>query len=203
MDDRRYAPATLRNRQAILEVLQQFLPPQGVVLEVASGTGEHGVFFAPQLAPRSWLPSDMSREALTSIRAWRQHMPCPFLLEPIELDIRSGNLAHPLKEKITAIVNINMIHIAPWSACEGLMTTAQKILPSGGILYLYGPFRRGGNHTAPSNAAFDQSLQQQNPDWGVRNLEDVSDLAARHQLSLAEIVEMPANNLSVLFKKVA
>lgn len=201
MDNRYYSPATQRNRQPILEVLQQVLPSQGIVLEVASGSGEHGVFFSPHLAPRSWLPSDISRDAIASIRAWQNHSPNPFFLDPIELDVSLGHLDHPLKGEITAIVNINMIHISPWSACEGLINLAQRILPIGGILYLYGPFKRQGQHTAPSNALFDQSLRLQNPDWGVRELEDVVDLASQFELQLQKIIEMPANNLSIVFDK--
>jgi Protein of unknown function (DUF938) len=212
-DARQSAPATERNREPILNVLQQVLPPTGTILEISSGTGEHAVFFAPQLHPRKWLPSDPNPQARASIAAWRAECPVETLYPPIALDVHEpiwGVEAEPRPEAlqdidfnrdpITAIVNINMIHIAPWSACLGLMAGAQRILPPGGILYLYGPFKQGGNHTAPSNAAFDASLRAQNPEWGVRDLEAVVAVAHRHRLSLLQTYPMPANNLSVVFQ---
>lgn len=208
MDARQSAPATQRNREPILEVLQQILPPNGTILEISSGTGEHGVFFAPRLSPRSWLPSDPNPAARASIAAWKAACPSPNLENPIALDAREPlwvveqpdfELAAP----ITAIVNINMIHIAPWSACLGLLAGAKRILPGDGILYLYGPYKQGGQHTAPSNAAFDESLRQQNPEWGVRDLETVITAATEQGFSLVKTVAMPANNLSVIFQKQA
>lgn len=216
-DARQYAPATQRNQQPILEILQQVLPPAGTVLEISSGTGEHAVFLAPRLAPRWWLPSDPNPAALASIEAWQQHLPSPNLLPPIALDVRNPvwgvepalglnelPTVHPkgphLKAPITAIVNINMIHIAPWEACLGLMAGARRTLPTDGVLYLYGPFKQGGIHTAPSNATFDESLRQQNAQWGVRDLEAVIEAAAAERLSLIQTFSMPANNLSVLFQ---
>jgi hypothetical protein len=211
-DLRRYAPATERNREPILVILQQVLPPTGTILEISSGTGEHAVFMAPQLAPRYWLPSDPNPDARSSIAAWLQSVPCDNIYPPIDLDasslpwlVESKDLPncdlqqHP----ITAIVNINMIHIAPKSAYLGLFAGANRILPIGGILYLYGPFKQGGVHTAPSNAAFDQSLQSQNPEWGVRDLDEITAVAQSHNLSLQQVDPMPANNLSVVFKLVA
>jgi hypothetical protein len=202
-DHRQYAPATDRNRQPILEVLQQVLPANGTVLEISSGTGEHAIFFAPQLAPRQWLPSDPSPEARASISAWQQHHPSENLHPPIALDASAEQWPIEAGEDlgIRAIVNINMIHIAPWSACQGLMAGAGRILPSGGILYLYGPYKRNGHHTAPSNAAFDESLRSRNSAWGVRDLEAVTEEAKTQGLILDKIVEMPANNLSVIFRK--
>lgn len=153
-DDRQYAPATQRNREPILAILRQVLPATGTVLEVSSGTGEHAVFFAPRLAPRRWLPSDPNAIARASIAAWQEHEPAKNLDAPITLDAREPIWSveqQALIEPICAIVNINMIHIAPWSACLGLMAGARRILPTGGILYLYGPYKQGGNHTAPSN----------------------------------------------------
>jgi hypothetical protein len=213
-DARQYAPATERNREPILNVLLQVLPPTGTVLEISSGTGEHAVFFAPRLAPRNWITSDPNPQARASIAAWQSHLPAPNLYGPIALDVEDPVWAvehdrlseslpnHILKHHpIRAIVNINMIHIAPWSACLGLMAGAQRILPPHGILYLYGPFKRGGKHTAPSNADFDQSLRARDSRWGVRNLEDVIAVAQTHQLAFAETHEMPANNLSVVFRR--
>jgi Protein of unknown function (DUF938) len=199
-DDRQYAPATQRNRDPILEVLRQVLPPTGTVLEISSGTGEHATYFAPQLKPRSWLPSDPNPIARDSIAAWREAYPSDNLHPPIDIDA-SDPVWSVKQELIAAIVNINMIHIAPWSACLGLMAGANRILPAGGILYLYGPYQQIGRHTAPSNAQFDESLQRQNPDWGVRHLEDVIAAAAAETLQFVEAIAMPANNLSVIFRK--
>jgi hypothetical protein len=210
LDARRHAPATQRNREPILAVLERVLLPTGTVLEMSSGTGEHAVFFAPRLAPRQWLPSDPDPQAQDSIRAWQAMLPAENLHPPLALDARDTpwpvedaaatlgvNLAqHP----ITAIVNINMIHIAPWEACLGLMAEAGRLLSSGGVLYLYGPFKQGGQHTAPSNAAFDDTLQAQNPAWGVRDLEAVVAAAEAAGLRRQETVVMPANNLSVVFR---
>lgn len=209
---RQYAPATQRNRSPILEVLQQVLPPTGAVLEIASGTGEHAVYFAPSLQPRLWIPSDPSPVARASIAAWREHQPSDNLTMPILLDVTEpvwsiertevqGELGLDL-DRLTAIVNINMIHISPWSACLGIMAGAGRLLPPGGILYLYGPFKRRGEHTAFSNEDFDLSLQAQNPEWGVRNLEDVVAVATTCGLRLLKTLEMPANNLSVIWEKI-
>ncbi len=199
-DARQFAPATERNREAILEVLLEVLPPTGTVLEVSSGTGEHAVFFAPHLTPRKWLPSDPNPLALASISAWRSHTPCENLYPPIAINACQLNWELVDVEPISAIANINMIHIAPWEACLGLMMGAGRILPPGGILYLYGPFTRGGKHTAPSNAAFDASLREQDPRWGVRDLDAVIEVAKDQQLALVKTVAMPANNLSVIFQ---
>lgn len=211
-DARQYAPATERNREPILEVLQQVLPPTGTVLEISSGTGEHAVFFAPRLAPRKWLPSDPNPLARASITAWRQHYPTENLYKAIALDVcdliwaveqHEFQSLHGIDFKhdpIRAIVNINMIHIAPWSACLGLMAGAKRILPPGGILYLYGPFKQDGKHTAPSNAQFDQSLRAQNPQWGIRDLDQVVAVAQGQHLSLIKTIAMPANNLSVILQ---
>jgi Protein of unknown function (DUF938) len=210
-DFRQFAPATQRNREPILAVLQQVLPQQGVVLEIASGTGEHAVFLAPQLFPRYWLPSDAMPEALDSIQAWQHHQPAERLLPAIALDMshphwlntaNTAIAALTLEEiSLCAIVNINMIHISPWSATLGLMAGAEALLPKGGVLYLYGPYLQNGVPTAPSNEAFDRSLRSSNPEWGIRNLEDVVAAAAKHGLHLQNIITMPANNLSVIFER--
>jgi hypothetical protein len=202
LDLRRYAPATQRNREPILAVLQQVLPPTGTILEISSGTGEHAVFIAPQLTPRYWLPSDPNPDARASITAWQQSVPCDNIYPPIDLDASSDEWLVSSSEPITAIVNINMIHIAPKAAYLGLFAGAQRILSVGGILYLYSPFKQGGVHTAPSNAAFDESLQSQNPAWGIRDLEEIIAVAHRHKLELQQVYPMPANNLSVVFKVV-
>jgi SAM-dependent methyltransferase len=210
-DRRQYAPATDRNRDPILSVLQDVLPPDGTVLEISSGTGQHAIFFAPRLAPRRWLPSDISPLALDSIAAWQTDYPCETLYPPIQLDVCQAvwpvepscppALADFDTTSIQAIVSINMVHISPWDATLGLLAGARRLLPIGGVLYLYGPYKRNGQHTAPSNAAFDVSLRSQNPQWGIRNLEDVIEVAIAHQLTLMNVIEMPANNLSVVFQR--
>ncbi len=213
-DLRQHAPATQRNREPILEVLQRVLPPAGTILEIASGTGEHAIFLAPRLQPRRWLPTDLGDDRLASIRAWQAAAAAANLYPPLELDasqtswpVETGTLPAGLSAAdlaaapINAIVNINMIHISPWTATLGLFAGAGRILPPGGILYLYGPFKLDGEHTAPSNAAFDQSLRLQNPTWGVRDLADVQAAAAAEQLDWLETVAMPANNLSVIFRR--
>lgn len=210
-DARQFAPATQRNREPILRVLQQVLSPEGLVLEIASGTGEHAVFLAPQLFPRYWLPSDADTEALASISAWQQHDPAERLLPPITLDMsqpdwldmaKTAITTSPLEDvSITAIANINMIHISPWSATLGLMQGAEALLPIGGVLYLYGPYKQKDVPTALSNEAFDASLRSRNPAWGLRHLEDVVKVAAQHNLHLNNVIEMPANNLSVVFER--
>ncbi len=202
-DGRLYAPATERNREAILEVLARVLPNPGTILEIASGTGEHASFFAPKLAPRRWLPSDISAPMLKSIAAWQRVTNARYLLPAIELDVCHDPwpLESDEKRSIDAIVNINMIHIAAWKACEAMMAGAGRILPTNGVLYLYGPFKREGKHTAPSNATFDTWLKEQTPDWGVRDLEAVEAAAKDYQLALQEVIAMPANNLSLIFHK--
>ncbi len=201
MREKQYAPATQRNREPILAALKEVLPATGTVLEVASGTGEHAVYFAPQLRPRRWLPSEANPFLRESILAWQDEFPCDVLAPPVPLDVTAENWWQEVKASLSAIVSINLIHIAPWSACEGLIKGAGTLLPSGGVLYLYGPFKQGGEHTSHSNAVFDESLQQQNPQWGVRNLEDVVSLANAHNLELQDIIAMPANNLSVVFRQ--
>ena len=204
-DDRQFAPATQRNREPILEVLQRILPSTGTILEIASGTGEHAVFFAPRLSGLKWLPTDVNYLSLASISAWLEYAPSDNIYPPILLDVCANIWSLEVEKQylaeITAIVSINMIHIAPWSACLGLMAGAERILPENGILYLYGPFKQNGQHTAPSNAAFDEMLKSQNPEWGVRDLDDVIATAKMQNLQWRETVSMPANNLSVIFEK--
>ena len=208
---RRYAPAAERNREPILAVLRGHVPRRGMVLEIASGTGQHAVHCAPALAPCHWLTSDPNPAARDSIAAWTAAADAPNLHGPLAVDvteadwpqsIQTWRQVHDTVPPITAVVAINLIHISPWVACEGLMQGAAMLLPVSGVLYLYGPYYRQGA-TAPSNEAFDASLRAQDPDWGVRNLEAVVALAARHHFSLTQVIEMPANNLSVVFQKTA
>ena len=192
------SPAVARNREPILDVLRRVLPERAAVLEIASGSGEHAVYVAAALAHLTWQPTDPDPEALASIAAYRAAARLPNLLPPLALDAAAS--AWPVTQA-DAIVAINMIHIAPWAAAEGLMAGAERLLPGGGVLYLYGPFREHGRHTAPSNAAFDESLRARNREWGVRDLDEVAALANRHGLTLDERVAMPANNLSVVFRR--
>ena len=212
-DARQYAPATERNREPILEVLLRVLPPSGTILEVASGTGEHAVFFAPRLSPRKWLPSDPNPQSRASIAAWRKNFPFDNLYPPLDLDVRApiwpvetGAIPEWLNSEfntspLLAIVSINMIHISPWSASLGLMAGAGSLLPPGGILYLYGPFKLGSKHTSRSNAAFDEALRAQDSDWGVRDLDEIVAAANAQHLTMLETCQMPANNLSVVFQR--
>src|SRR6185436_13418445 len=187
------APAVARNRDPILAVLREVLAAPGTVLEIASGSGEHAVHFASALSHLVWQPTDPDAQARISIAAHAARAQLPNLLPPLELDASAA--AWPVTHA-DAIVSINMIHIAPWRAAVGLMAGAGRLLPPGAPLYLYGPYRRGGQHTAPSNAAFDESLKARDPEWGVRDLDEVAELADRHGLALQRTVAMPANNLS-------
>jgi len=199
-DRKQYAPATERNRQPILEVLQKVIPKEGNILEIASGTGEHACFFAPYFSPRQWIPSDPDRLLRLSIEAWRQDCNSDNLQIPLDINVTLSDWDEKIEHSaIAVIIAINLIHISPWSACQGLISGAGRLLPSGGILYLYGPYKQQGQHTAISNEAFDQSLRSRNSEWGVRNLEEVVQLAETHQLILQQIIPMPANNLSLIF----
>jgi hypothetical protein len=197
-DPRRYAPAAKRNRAPILAVLARILPPAGTVLEIASGTGEHVVHFAAALPALRWQPSDPDESARASIAAWRRTAGLGNIAEPAALDAAAPHW--PLDEA-AAVLAINMIHIAPWAAACGLVAGAARLLPPGAPLYLYGPFRRDGVVFADSNRAFDESLRARDPAWGVRRLEAVAEIAAEAGFMLSEIVEMPAQNLSVIFRR--
>jgi SAM-dependent methyltransferase len=197
-DARQFAPATARNREPILAVLREELTQSGTVLEVASGTGEHAVHFARALPTLLWQPSDPSPEARASIAAWRESEGPENLLAPLELHAASDDW--PLDQAV-AMVCINMIHISPWAATEGLMRGAGRLLLSGAPLILYGPYRRAGFPLEPSNAAFDKSLKARDPRWGLRLLDDVADCAGASGLDLSRVVEMPANNLTLIFRK--
>lgn len=196
----RASPSTARNREPILNVLRTCLPASGEVLEIAAGAGEHAVYNAAALPHLLWRPTDPDPEALASIAAWRDHAGLPNLAPPVRLDASNPD-AWPV-ERADAVVNINMIHISPWSATEGLMRGAGRLLPSGGVLFLYGPYIQSDVETAPSNLDFDASLKARNPAWGLRRLDDVAGLAEAQRLRLAERIAMPANNLSIVFRKV-
>jgi SAM-dependent methyltransferase len=195
---KRHAPATARNRNPIRGVLERALPPAGAVLEVACGTGEHAVAFARAFPALAWQPSDPDPEALASARAWVAEASLPNLLPPVELDVEAEPWPVTAAD---AVVCINMIHIAPWSACEALLAGAARLLAPRAPLFLYGPYFVRDRPTAPSNEAFDQSLRLRDPSWGIRWLHEVEAAAASHGLALEETVEMPANNLSVIFRR--
>ncbi len=196
MTAKSHAPATLRNREAILTVLRRVLPDTGVVLEIASGTGEHAAFFAGKFPRLEWQPSDCGD--LGSIAAWRAEAACPNLRAPIHLDVTEW--PWPMA-RADAMFCANMIHIAPWAATEGLMRGAGTVLCPGRPLVLYGPFRIGGKHVSESNARFDAQLRAQDPCWGVRDIEGVIAAATARGLRHVETIDMPANNRSVIFVK--
>ena len=195
-------PATGRNQEVILDVLKEALPKSGAVLEVASGSGQHITYFAQQIPQLKWQPSDIEAAARASIDAWRNEMGVTDAVHtPIDLDARVDIWSLGNIKDLNAIMSINMIHISAWEACLGLLKNASRVLPAGGVLYLYGPFKVGGLHIAPSNAEFDLSLQSQNPSWGVRNLDDVAEEALKQNFQLMKTIRMPANNFSVIFHK--
>ncbi|CAN7705557.1 DUF938 domain-containing protein [Cupriavidus necator] len=195
-DARRMAPATERNREPILAVLRNVLPASGTVLEIASGTGQHAVHFAAALPGLTWQPSDPEAAARASIAAWTAHAGLANVRAPLALDVCRQPWGIDAAD---AVVCINMIHIAPWAAAEALFEGAGKLLCPGGVLFLYGPYRRGGAHTAPSNAAFDAQLRATDPDWGVRDMEAVIALGEAQGMRCDEPVPMPANNFSLTF----
>ena len=201
-DKRRFAPAAGRNKDFILEVLKNHLPPRGALLEVASGTGEHAAHFAPHFSNLVWQPSDIDPANLESIGAWVQHAAHDNLRAPRRFDVLADDMASlGLDEPLAAVKAVNLIHIAPWTVAQALVRKAAAALAADGLLFLYGPFKRGGAHTAPSNESFDQSLRSRDPAWGVRDLEDVRSLADEAGLAAPVIIEMPANNLSLVFRK--
>jgi SAM-dependent methyltransferase len=195
---KRHAPATERNRDAIADVLREVLPDTGLLLEVAAGTGEHAAYLAPLFPGLLWQPSDPEPDALTSIEAWQADSHAANLLPPIFLD--AAALTWPV-ESADAILCVNMVHISPWSATEGLMRGAARLLSPGGPLLLYGPYRRAGVETAPSNEAFDASLKARDPAWGLRDLEAVQAEAAAQGLGFERLYDMPANNLTLVFRR--
>ncbi|HYD14346.1 MAG TPA: DUF938 domain-containing protein [Allosphingosinicella sp.] len=197
-DDRRSAPHVARNAAPIADVLREILPARGLVLELASGTGEHILHFAADFPKLLWQPSDPDPVALRSIEAWRAESGLFNLLPPVSLDARSADWPVPAAD---AILCINMAHISPWSATRGVLRGAGRLLGEGAPLYFYGPWRRAGVETAPSNEAFDESLRARDPEWGLRELEAVAAEAETHGLGLERVVEMPANNISAIFRK--
>lgn len=195
---KQHAPATLRNREPIAAVLAGELPETGRVLEVAAGTGEHAVFFAGRFPALEWLPSDPGEEALASIAAYREDYPDENLSAPVRLDAAARDW--PV-ERADALVCINMIHIAPWEAATGLFDGAARLLDQGTPLVLYGPFFEEGVEPAPSNLDFDLSLKARDPRWGIRDLAEIDRLAARSGFTRTARHEMPANNLTLVYRR--
>lgn len=201
---KRYAIATEKNRQPILEILKEIIPFDGNILEIASGSGQHSLFFAPYFSQQQWIPSDKEKECLDSIKAWREGCLTDNLELPLKIDVMESNWYQGLKDKnIKVMVCINMIHISPWEACLGLMTAAREILLLDGILYLYGAYKINNQHTATSNQEFDKYLRSQNPAWGVRNLEDIIEVAGKNNLTFEKKIPMPSNNFSLIFRKIS
>lgn len=199
MSEKRYAPATERNREPIAEVLARELPAQGLVLEVASGTGEHAVFFASRFPALEWQPSDPDPEALASVAAYRAEYSGHNLRAPVLLDAAAPSSW--LVQEAAAILCINMVHISPWEATEGLFAGAAQILGGKNLpLILYGPYLEQGVETAPSNLAFDASLKARNSRWGLRQAEEVDALAAIHSFARTARYAMPANNLMLVYR---
>lgn len=198
MSAKRHAPATARNREPILAVLQRLLPPAGRVLEIAAGSGEHAAFFAPRFPALEWQPTDLDDDNIASIAAWVEETGAANLRPPLRLDVTAW--PWPVAEA-RVVFNANMIHISPWETTPGLMRGAGEVLAPGGLLVLYGPFRIGGAHVSDSNVAFDQWLKDQDHRWGVRDLEAVAEVAAEHGLRHMETVEMPANNRIAVFER--
>jgi SAM-dependent methyltransferase len=195
---RQRSPSAERNREPILAVLREALPATGRVLEIASGTGQHAICFAAALPGLDWQPSDADADARASIAAWIVHESLSNVRAPLALDVHQPDWG---VDTLDAVVCINMIHISPWSAAQALFEGASRRLVDGGVLYLYGPYKRGGAHTSPSNDAFDQQLRSRDPAWGVRDMETVVALGASVGLVCDEAVAMPANNFSLVFRK--
>jgi SAM-dependent methyltransferase len=195
---RQHAPAAERNREPILAVLREVLPASGLVLEIASGTGQHVIHFAAALPQLDWQPSDPDAEARGSIAAWTAQSGLANVRAPLDLNVERTPWGI---DAAAALLCINMVHISPWTATQALFDGASRVLGSGGVLYLYGPYRRHGSHTSPGNEAFDQQLRNRNPAWGLRDMESVVALGEAHGFACGEPVAMPANNFSLVFTK--
>ncbi len=207
-DARLFSPSAGRNQAALAEALAGLLAPNAHVLEIGAGTGEHAVAVVSARPDLHWRPTDPDPASRASIAAWAAHAGLAQIAAPIALDARDA--VWPVERSVEgregdapfdAVVSINMIHIAPWAAAEGLLAGAGRVLRAGGVLALYGPFSEGGVHTAPSNADFDASLKQRDPDWGVRDLDQVAATAAPHGLALDRTIAMPANNRVVVLRR--
>lgn len=195
-----YSPSAARNRDAILEVFLAHMPRAGAALEIASGSGEHGAYIAARLSGLIWLPGDPDETCRASIAAWTAHAGLQNMRPPHAIDVTEEDWTKTVAEPVSAVVSINMIHIAPFDAAKGLIAGAGELVQEGGKLFLYGPFSRDGEHVAPSNAAFDETLKSRDPRWGVRDLErDILPLTEKAGLRFETAIAMPANNFSVIF----
>lgn len=200
-DERMFSPSAARNSAPILAVLKRILPKHGVVLEIGCGTGEHAVCFAEAMPNLTWLPSDPDAGSRASTDSWIKFKGLKNVRAPLDVDVCASQWGVEHLAPFDAIVSINMIHIAPWAATLGLFSGAGRLLRSGGLLCLYGPFMIDGMHNAPSNAAFDESLKARNPSWGLRDIADVERVAQASGLSLSEKIAMPANNMLLVFSQ--
>ena len=198
-DQRMFSPSAARNAAPILTVLKRVLPAQGKVLEIGCGTGEHAVCFAEAMPALTWLPSDPDPGSRASTASWIAFKGLSNVLVPLDVDVCSSQWGFEHVAPFDAVASINMVHIAPWAATLGLFAGAGRLLRASGVLFLYGPFMRNGEHNAPSNAAFDESLKSRNPSWGLRDIADLERVAAAAGFHLRETIEMPANNMSLVF----
>lgn len=202
-DQRMFSPTAARNSVPILAVLKRVLPANGVVLEIGCGTGEHAVHFAGAMPSLTWLPSDPDSDSRASTTSWIKFTGLSNVLPPLDIDVCAKSWGVEQTAPFDAIVSLNMVHIAPWAASLGLFAGAGRSLRVGGLLFLYGPFMRDGVHNAPSNAAFDASLKARNPSWGLRDIAELERVGESSGLSLRETIEMPANNMSLVFSTMA
>lgn len=198
---KQYAPAAERNAAPILDVLRRYFPDTGTVLEIASGSGQHACHFAGALPQIVWQPSDRDANARASIHAWREDAGLENLRAPLDLDVMDPGWSGALDRQFDAVIAINLIHVAPWPLVEALLGGAADLLVPGGLVYLYGPYKRDGAHTAPSNVQFEGWLHAQDPDWGVRDMADVERAGAKRGLRLEHVIDMPANNFSLLMRR--
>lgn len=196
--EQRHAPATMRNRDAIVALLRDILPDRGTILEIASGTGEHAVYFGPSFPHLTFQPSDPDPACCQSIAAWTKREAVPNVLPPLQLDAQAAEWDVP---KPAAILCINMVHISPWESSIGLFEKAGKLLDPGAPLYLYGPYLRDDVETAPGNRDFERSLKSRNLRWGLRDVADMDALATRNGFVRESLTEMPANNISLIYRK--
>ena len=196
-----FSPSAARNSAPILAVLKDVLPTHGKVLEIDCGTGEHAVCFAEAMSTLTWLPSDPDPGSRISTASWIKFKGLNGVMSPIDIDVCATEWSVETSAPFDAIVSINMIHIAPWSATLGLFSGASRLLHAGGLVFLYGPFMHNGLHTSPSNAEFDASLKDRNPSWGLRDIADLERVAVTSGLRLEERLEMPANNMSLIFSR--